>query len=69
MVYDRDGVELGEFDKGDMYIRDLRNIKGYVAVTMDVKWNLLDKEMICIVGEDGVLCLWDVMYLGDVCGL
>jgi hypothetical protein len=29
-IYDRDGRELGEFNKGDMYIRDLKNTKGHV---------------------------------------
>lgn len=29
-LYDRDGKELGEFVRGDMYIRDLRNTKGHV---------------------------------------
>jgi WD40 repeat protein len=67
-VHDRDGVELGEFDKGDMYIRDLRNTKGHVAATTDVKWNPLDKETICTAGEDGALRLWDVTYLGDARG-
>lgn len=27
-VYNRDGKELGELPKGDMYIRDLKNTKG-----------------------------------------
>lgn len=27
-VYNRDGKELGEFPKGDMYIRDMKNTKG-----------------------------------------
>jgi hypothetical protein len=27
-VYTREGKELGEFPKGDMYIRDLKNTKG-----------------------------------------
>jgi hypothetical protein len=27
-LYNRDGKELGEFPKGDMYIRDLKNTKG-----------------------------------------
>lgn len=27
-VYNRDGKELGEMPKGDMYIRDLKNTKG-----------------------------------------
>lgn len=28
-VYDRDGHELGEFPKGDMYIRDATHTKGH----------------------------------------
>ena len=28
-VYDRDGHELGEFPKGDMYIRDSTHTKGH----------------------------------------
>jgi hypothetical protein len=27
-VYTREGKELGEFPKGDMYIRDMKNTKG-----------------------------------------
>jgi len=67
-VHDRDGVELGEFDKGDMYIRDLRNTRGHVAATTDVKWNPLDRSTVCTAGEDGSLRLWDVDYLGDARG-
>lgn len=67
-VHDRDGVELGEFDKGDMYIRDLRNTRGHVAATTDVKWNPLDRSTVCTAGEDGSLRLWDIDYLGDARG-
>lgn len=31
-VYSRDGKEVGEFPKGDMYIRDLKNTKGGLHV-------------------------------------
>ena len=30
-VYNRDGKELGELPKGDMYIRDMKNTKGASA--------------------------------------
>lgn len=30
-VYDREGKELGEFVRGDMYVRDLKNTKGHVS--------------------------------------
>jgi len=67
-VHDRDGVELGEFDKGDMYIRDLRNTRGHVAATTDVKWNPLDRTTVCTSSEDGSMRLWDLEYLGDARG-
>lgn len=67
-VHDRDGVELGEFDKGDMYIRDLKNTKGHVSGLTDVKWNPIDRGTICTASEDGSARLWDVNYLGDARG-
>lgn len=67
-VHDRDGAELGEFDKGDMYIRDLRNTKGHAAATRDAKWNPIDRTTVCTAGEDGSLRLWDINYLGDARG-
>ncbi|GIM09200.1 hypothetical protein Vretimale_13055 [Volvox reticuliferus] len=30
-IYDRDGRSLGEFVRGDMYIRDARNTKGHIS--------------------------------------
>ena len=30
-IYDRDGRALGEFIRGDMYIRDSRNTKGHIS--------------------------------------
>ena len=67
-VHDRDGCELGEFDSGDMYIRDLRNTKGHVSALTDAKWNPIDRSTICTASEDGSARLWDVNYLGDARG-
>ena len=64
-VHSHDGTELGEFDKGDMYIRDLRNTKGHCAAATDAKWNPIDKSTVCTAGEDGSMRLWDINYLGD----
>jgi len=35
-VYNRDGKELGELPKGDMYIRDMKNTKGALARQQNV---------------------------------
>lgn len=38
-VYDRDGHELGEFPKGDMYIRDTTNTKGHQKRCCGGQWH------------------------------
>jgi len=38
-VYDRDGHELGEFVKGDMYIRDATHTKGHQYRCCGGQWH------------------------------
>lgn len=38
-IYDRDGHELGEFVKGDMYIRDLTHTKGHQYHCYSGQWH------------------------------
>ena len=45
-IYDRDGHELGEFVKGDMYIRDLRNTKGHLYRCCAGQWHPDDRQAI-----------------------
>ncbi|KAL3647680.1 hypothetical protein CASFOL_008648 [Castilleja foliolosa] len=59
-IYDRDGLTLGEFVKGDMYIRDLKNTKGHITGLTCGEWNPLAKETILTSSEDGSLRIWDV---------
>ncbi|OAY64622.1 WD repeat-containing protein 70 [Ananas comosus] len=59
-IYDRDGLTLGEFVKGDMYIRDLKNTKGHISGLTGGEWNPKSKESILTSSEDGSLRLWDV---------
>ncbi|KAJ3682416.1 hypothetical protein LUZ60_014989 [Juncus effusus] len=59
-IYDRDGLSLGEFVKGDMYIRDLKNTKGHICGLTGGEWNPKSKETILTSSEDGSLRLWDV---------
>lgn len=59
-IYDRDGLTLGEFVRGDMYIRDLKNTKGHISGLTGGEWNPKSKESILTSSEDGSLRLWDV---------
>lgn len=59
-IYDRDGLTLGEFVRGDMYIRDLKNTKGHISGITGGEWNPKSKETILTSSEDGSLRLWDV---------
>ncbi|KAK4792405.1 hypothetical protein SAY86_022840 [Trapa natans] len=59
-IYDRDGLTLGEFIKGDMYIRDLKNTKGHISGLTWGEWHPKTKETILTSSEDGSLRIWDV---------
>lgn len=65
-IYDRDGLSLGEFMKGDMYIRDLKNTKGHICGLTYGEWHPKNKETILTSSEDGSLRIWDVNnFLGQ----
>lgn len=51
---------MGEFIKGDMYIRDLKNTKGHISGLTGGEWNPKSKETILTSSEDGSLRIWDV---------
>ncbi|KAF5197648.1 Wd repeat-containing protein, partial [Thalictrum thalictroides] len=59
-IYDRDGLTLGEFVKGDMYIRDLKNTKGHITGLTCGEWHPREKQTILTSSEDGSLRIWDV---------
>ncbi|KAL9239077.1 hypothetical protein vseg_013429 [Gypsophila vaccaria] len=59
-IYDRDGITIGEFVKGDMYIRDLKNTKGHITGLTCGEWHPDKKETILTSSEDGSLRIWDV---------
>eukprot|EP00252_Welwitschia_mirabilis_P016073 TRINITY_DN3555_c0_g1_i1.p1 TRINITY_DN3555_c0_g1~~TRINITY_DN3555_c0_g1_i1.p1 ORF type:complete len:649 (-),score=147.52 TRINITY_DN3555_c0_g1_i1:268-2214(-) len=59
-IYDRDGLTLGEFVKGDMYIRDLKNTKGHISGLTYGEWHPKEKQTILTSSEDGSIRLWDV---------
>ncbi|GAA6046900.1 hypothetical protein JCM3770_003419 [Rhodotorula araucariae] len=58
-LYDRDGLELGEYNKGDMYIRDLRNTDGHVAAITAVAWHPKNAALFLTCSADSTLRIWD----------
>ncbi len=54
-VYDRDGKERGEFVRGDMYIRDMKNTKGHVSGLTYGQWHPTDKYTAATSSEDGTV--------------
>lgn len=59
-IYDKDGFTQGEFIKGDMYIRDLKNTKGHISGLTGGQWHPKDRETALTSSEDGSLRIWDV---------
>ncbi|KAG0619396.1 hypothetical protein M758_4G136700 [Ceratodon purpureus] len=59
-IYDRDGFTLGEFVKGDMYIRDLKNTKGHISGLTGGHWHPKERQTALTSSEDGSLRIWDV---------
>ncbi|KAA0187433.1 hypothetical protein HAZT_HAZT009261 [Hyalella azteca] len=57
-VYDRDGAELFECAKGDMYIQDMGKTKGHVSGITDACWHPRDKEEFLTSARDGTCRIW-----------
>ncbi|GAA5961901.1 hypothetical protein JCM8115_001602 [Rhodotorula mucilaginosa] len=59
-LYDRDGAEKWEYNKGDMYIRDLRNTDGHVAAVTAVAWHPKDSSLFLTASADSSLRIWEL---------
>ena len=57
-VYDRDGIELFECVRGDMYLHDMAKTKGHIAGLTCGAWHPKDKEEFLTSGRDGTCRLW-----------
>ncbi|KAJ3178211.1 hypothetical protein HDU87_003763 [Geranomyces variabilis] len=58
-LYDRDGLELVEYSKGDPYIRDMRHTKGHVAALTSCKWNPVSKSTFITSSLDSTIRIWE----------
>ncbi|KAG0319754.1 hypothetical protein BGZ99_004946 [Dissophora globulifera] len=59
-VYDRNGMEVAEYQKGDPYIRDLRLTSGHVASLTSGAWHPYTKDRFITSSTDGTIRIWDV---------
>lgn len=62
-IFTRDGIEEGEFPRGDMYIRDLKNTKGHITSCTDGQWHPADKGYAITSSADGTIRVWDMWSL------
>ncbi|KAF9915227.1 hypothetical protein BX616_006633 [Lobosporangium transversale] len=59
-LYDRNGIEIAEYQKGDPYIRDLRLTSGHVASLTSGAWHPFIRDRFITSSTDGSIRLWDV---------
>ncbi len=60
VVLDRDGFEIIEFTKGDMYVRDMAHTDGHVANATAVHWHPFERDEVLSASLDGSVRLWDL---------
>ncbi|KAB7494275.1 Gastrulation defective protein 1-like protein [Armadillidium nasatum] len=58
-IYDRDGVEVYECVRGDMYLHDMAKTKGHIASLSDGKWHPKNKEEFLTSARDGTCRIWN----------
>ncbi|KAF4629099.1 hypothetical protein G7Y89_g9051 [Cudoniella acicularis] len=61
-VMNRDGEVLAEFQKGDMYLRDMNNTKGHISEVTTGTWNPVNRDICVTAGTDSTLRIWDVNF-------
>jgi WD40 repeat protein len=59
-IFSRDGGELKEFVKGDMYLRDMHNTKGHISEITTGTWHPTNRDLCVTAGTDSTLRIWDV---------
>ena len=59
-IFSRDGEEISEFVKGDMYLRDMHNTKGHISAITTGAWHPTNRDFFVTAGTDSTLRIWDV---------
>lgn len=60
MILSRDGDVVSEFQKGDMYLRDMNMTKGHVSEITSATWHPTNWDLFVTAGTDSTLRIWDV---------
>lgn len=61
-ILSRDGEQMVEFNKGDMYLRDMNITKGHVSEITSGTWHPTNTELCVTAGTDSTLRIWDATY-------
>jgi WD40 repeat protein len=59
-LYDRDGILIEEFIKGDQYLQDMRQTKGHIQALSSCMWHPYDKQLFMTSAADSTVRIWDV---------
>lgn len=59
-LYDRDGILIEEFIKGDQYLQDMRKTKGHIQALSSCMWHPFDKQLFLTSAADSTVRIWDV---------
>jgi WD40 repeat protein len=58
-ILSRDGEQVMEFNKGDMYLRDMNMTKGHISEITSGTWHPTNPEICVTAGTDSTLRIWD----------
>ncbi|KAH8647082.1 WD40-repeat-containing domain protein [Tricladium varicosporioides] len=61
-IMNRDGDVIAEFQKGDMYLRDMHNTKGHISEVTTGTWNPTNRDICVTAGTDSTLRIWDINF-------
>ncbi|KAF2205850.1 WD40 repeat-like protein [Delitschia confertaspora ATCC 74209] len=59
-IFSRDGEQIAEFVKGDMYLRDMHNTKGHISEITSGAWHPTNRDVFVTAGTDSTVRIWDV---------
>ncbi|MCO5589731.1 hypothetical protein L7F22_043699 [Adiantum nelumboides] len=58
-LYDRDGLHIATYKKGDVYIRDMKNTSGHVAELTSCFWHPNEANIFATTSADSTVRIWD----------